>query len=283
MIRSLNITDPARVCLPWWSDVEMLQGQERIEFKPGLNILWGPNGSGKSTILKAMARMLHCEQGGTQTVTNDSFGAVFGSKYTKGRPDIEGYCDGALPEHDGQPVLYFDPGALVGLLGKGAAFDWDFGMAGLQNAMFKGSAGETTMMRANSAMMTIFRNQPVPEVTWKKRCPEEPDDQSDEHQVRSWEKHQTVEETLRGTLEDTGVATLLLDEPDRSLDIPVQARYWLQLGLVTTRHQVIAASHSVFAMDIPNAHYVEIQDDYLERSRQQLELYLKLRNRPEKK
>lgn len=52
MIEALEIEDPTRTCIPW-PKVAWLQ--ERVEFSPGLNILFAPNGSGKSTVLTTIA------------------------------------------------------------------------------------------------------------------------------------------------------------------------------------------------------------------------------------
>ena len=66
MISAIIVKDPSNTPIKWWNDVEWLKGRKKIEFKPGLNILFGPNGSGKSTVLSAIAQMLMCEQGGDQ-------------------------------------------------------------------------------------------------------------------------------------------------------------------------------------------------------------------------
>ena len=50
-------------------------------------------------------------------------------------------------EHDGHGVRHFDPSHAAGLLGGGSAFDDDFFSSGVMNAMFKGSAGQTTGFR----------------------------------------------------------------------------------------------------------------------------------------
>ena len=269
MIRALLVTDPMRACTPWWHKVEEFEGRDRFEFKPGLNILWGPNGSGKSTILRAMARALHCEQGGTQVVTDTSKREMQagGGKAMKNGIRFEGYSDGVLPEHDGSPVVFFDPSDAVGLFG--GAFDDDFMDLGIMNAMNDVSAGQTTMMRSNDAMAPIFKGEMPPEVKWRvqKAEPQRPDPGWGRER---WDVLRGIEETLEGTLHPTGIPTILLDEPDRSLDIPLQARFWLGLARAGTHGhvQIIAASHSVFALGLSGVNYIELVDDYLQRSTQ---------------
>ena len=68
----------------------------------------------------------------------------------------------------------------------------------------------------------------------------------------------------------SGVPTLLLDEPDRSLSIPWAANMWLNIA---ERHgaskevQIIAATHCPFALDLPNVNYIETEPGYLDQCR----------------
>lgn len=265
MIKELRVTDPSAACTPWWKEVEGLKGRDRIEFEPGLNIIWGPNGSGKSTVITALARMLHCEQGGTQLVTSTSMHNLRGSMRN-------GIPDGVMPIHDGQPVVYFDPGNRVGLIG--GAFDWDFGDMGLRNTAFRGSHGQTTMMRAETALVSIIKNTPPPKASWKMREPSAnpPSESASDYDKQRWQTLDTVRRILAGTEKDSGRFTCLLDEPDRSLDIPLQFRYWLKLAeaVLVNDVQIIAASHSVFALDLPGVNYIEFKPGYLEQCRHTL-------------
>lgn len=278
MIRKLNITDPLRACVPWWHKVKRFEGMSDLEFKPGLNILWGPNGSGKSTVIKAIATSTHCIQGGVQTVTQHSAREMFGggTYAMKNGVRFEGYSDGVLPDHDGSPLAYFDPSNAVGLIG--GQFDDDFFMQGVQNTMFNGSAGQTTMMRSDHVLGPILQGTAVPEPQWKVRGGEPgPDapDPSDRWGLEQWEKSRLIQATLNGTGEPVGTPTILLDEPDRSLDIPLQHRFWTLMAMAGLRGhvQIIAASHSVFALDLPGAHYIEFEDGYLDKSLRSTKLF----------
>ena len=268
MIRKLLVTDPGRACVPWWHKVDSLKGRETFEFEPGLNILWGPNGSGKSTVIKAIARALHCEQGGVQVVTQHSHYEMFcgGTYAMKNGVRFEGYSDGVLPSHDGSPVAYFDPSVAVGIIW--GSLDNDFFDLGLMNTIHNVSAGQTTMMRGEHTMRPIFRGTPPPAVEWRVPMPEADPPENDWGRER-WEHQRAIQATLNGTLKPTGIPTILLDEPDRSLDVPIQHKFWTNVGHAGLHGhvQIIAASHSVFALEIPGAHYIEFENGYLERSR----------------
>lgn len=252
MISEVIIQDVNRACVPHAPKVPFLRTISRVEFRPGLNILWGPNGSGKSTLLSAIARMLHCEQGGRTCVTEHSIDEVFTvpSEQFKLGDRSKTMADGILPVHDGQPMTHCDPSVAVGLVGGMAGFDYDFFGEGTDNAMFSGSAGETTSRRMQAALLAVVDPAKyVRPVTWKAR--------------KEGSRAEAVAEFLKGTL-PKGQPTVILDEPDRSLSMKFQAGLWHNLASKYSKNaQVIVASHSPLALDIPDAHYVETSSGYL--------------------
>ena len=68
-----------------------------------------------------------------------------------------------------------------------------------------------------------------------------------------------------------GPLTVLLDEPDLHLDIPSQANLWKQLVDLAKREQVIVTSHSVFAVAVPGAAYIDLVPGYLAECRKSVE------------
>lgn len=267
-IDAIRISDPTTTALKWWSEVPFLKDKEHIPFEPGLNILWGPNGSGKSTALKLIARMLHCHQGGFQKVTATSRREVF----ENARPP-----SGARLEYDGLPVMHFDPGHAVGLVGGMAAFDHDFGDEGIANAMIRESSGQSTARRANKLLLALLGREEVPPVTWVRG---EPSIKEVKEEFHEWKRSQLEREnletewllsTLKGDREpvEGSRPTFLLDEPERSLDLPLQAGFWNRVPvLVYSRGvQVIVATHSPFAVNVPGANYIEFKEGYLEECR----------------
>ena len=275
MISELLIEDLNRSCVHHARDVPFLRGRKEIAFKPGLNILWGGNGVGKSTILSAIARMLHCEQGGRTTVTKDSLDAVFtvpGAGITSRigeRSETMAY--GLVPVHDGQCVLHVDPGHAVGLLMGGAAFDWDFGDQGVANTMFRGSSGQTTSQRLNAALNAIIRGPGAwPKMEWR----------VDRKAAWTLKRTEQVAEYLEGTLPAGLQPTVLLDEPDRSLSLKLQAGLWTNLATKFTNVQIIAASHSPFALRLPGVNYIEMTPGYLAECEDVVDMYLLGQLRP---
>jgi len=67
---------------------------------------------------------------------------------------------------------------------------------------------------------------------------------------------------------EKGQRTLLLDEPERALDILAQVNTWGLLRAYADTYQLFVASNSLVAIDIPEANYIEIANDgYLEKAR----------------
>lgn len=256
MIRSFEIHDPTNTSVDWMAKVPALSKPRKFEFKPGLNILWGKNGSGKSTLIKALARLLHCEQGSVPTLSQNSIREMFDRRRSLTDPDMAAFTKAMTLDHDGQGVRYFDPSVAVGLIGGGAGFDDDFFGMGVANVMFKGSAGETTMFRFDKLVAEIIKGD-VPDVDRKISASRVND---------LWAARvNTAESFLKGS-GDLGPPTVLLDEPERSYDIPHQYGIWRFIRALSSKIQFIVASHSFFALRLPEAHYIEMEKGYLTNS-----------------
>jgi predicted ATPase len=235
VIHKLYIKNPEKTPCKWWPKVEGLKGRRTFRFTPGLNILWGRNGVGKSTVLTALARYFHCEQGGRSIVTGHSVREMQPSLLS------DKFLTGAEVEHDGQCVFYINPGMAVGLMGGGAAFDDDFFMEGITNTMAHISAGQTTLMRTNMVMKHLEKG--VPEIEYK-------------HNVGK-EAKEVIEGMLKPT-HDKGPVTILCDEPDRSVDLDFARQLWDILPRAAAGRQIIVATHHVFALNAPGANFIDI-------------------------
>ena len=244
MIHRVEFRDLEQSCVPWAKDIAWFKGKKSIEFKPGLNLIYGPNGTGKSTLLSIIARMLCCAQGGTQFVTEDAISLRAGNGF-------KGPLLGTVPIHDGRPVVHFDPGARVGLVG--GSFDYDFMEEGLANTMRKVSSGQTTMSRSGTALGCLTGSVPWPEVRWKHNAYKEKDG---------------LLAFLAGNCADeerTETPTVLLDEPTRSIDIDKDFQLWRGIAKFAKSKnvQVIAPTHSVVPLGMEGVHFIETQEGYV--------------------
>ena len=258
MIHSLNLHTPSDTPIGWLGEVATLKKPREFSFKPGLNVLWGRNGSGKTTILKLLATLLHCEQGGRSIITQDSISALcdrvmgFGVRYPK--LTRESMLASLTLKHDGQSTRHFNPEHAKGLSAGGAAFDWEFGMEGIQNAMFKGSSGQTTMRRLSDILADLHEEKPVPAV----------EDRTQKHMNDIWMEKVEISKLLLKGEGKKGPPTLLMDEPERSFDLPLQVQCWRFIRVHSAKNQIIVASHSPFALNIPEATYHEMEPGYLD-------------------
>lgn len=243
--------------------IPFLAHRKALVFRPGLNVLFGPNASGKSTVLQMLATHLAAAQGGISTVTEAWVREVvdFGlGRRGCGTPSLR---LGFRVVHDGQPVLFADPRQAVGLAAGGCAFDNDFFDQGVQNTLTRGkvATGEQTLRRLDAVLAVLQGKAAMPtaiQATISKNA------------VNSiWEEAISLAETLLvpGLPAVGGAAplpTILLDEPESGLGIPLQARLWNVLAETAQArtYQVIVASHSVFALGLGGAHYLDTAQGY---------------------
>lgn|GEM_PF-6966502 len=249
MIHSVEIKLPTKTPVKWLGTVERFKKPCTVTFKPGLNILWGPNGCGKTTLLTLLARLFQCEQGGATTITENSIHEFFSSIGLTNRENPRGVLDSYDVRHDGKGVRFFNPAHARGMMAGGGAFDDDFFGEGIQNLLFKGSAGQTTLFRFEQILQEYLETGTAPEVQSAINR-----DFVNEHWV---ERLDIIQEFLRANSEP-GPATILMDEPERSLSLPLQGQMWRFIRAYANVAQFIVASHAVFALNIPEANYIEL-------------------------
>lgn len=245
MIRKLSIVDVNATPISWWPNVNALRNFREITFEPErVNVLWGPNGIGKSTIVLALARLTHCEQGGVPKVTKQSIGHFV---------DHLGKVNSGLRlSADGQPTFHYDPNARVGLIGNGVAFDPDFFSEGVLQTMSTMSSGQQTKRNTARILDHAVTTTGIDSTLLCK--------------VTDDALRDVLANGLSNTTGETGRPTLLLDEPGRSIDLPNQVAMWQSL-MRQTRFQLIVATHSPFALEIEGAKYLDLQPGYLEECR----------------
>lgn len=250
MIDGLVINDPNDTPIKWWGKNEALKNLASAKFSPGLNILWGKNGAGKSSLLTLMARLFHAEQSRFSVVTTSSISELYSA--TGKRPK------GIEVIHDGQGIAYFDPQHKVGLVGGMAGFDDDFFSEGVAAMFNRGSSGQTV----SSGLGEIFAKL-------KDKATLNPEFRIKKGSVNSlWAKRAEAIESFFSPSMEKGKITILLDEPDRSLDIPTQKLIWRGLRNLSQKYQLIVASHSTFAVDVKDAIYIELSSGYLAECRE---------------
>lgn len=254
MISKITINDYKNVPIKWWSKIESLSTIKELTFTRGLNIFWGKNGSGKSSILRLIAKMFHAEQGRYSFVSSESMSELFGFSSAK-KDTTNTVLNSVSIEHDNQGLMYFDPDHRPGLIGGMAGFDYDFMDAGMSSIFSKGSSGQLNVHNVSSLLTNIKEAKPTQPV----------------YKVSSkYDKRvDKVKEFFKGSLPD-GPPTFLLDEMDRSVDMPYQLGLWRFLQEKSKTCQIIVASHSPFAVEVAGANYIEFSPGYLNACKQSI-------------
>lgn len=282
MIESITYTPVAESLVPWATDLPYFQRTPTTQFKPGLNILFGANGSGKSTLLHLLALSLAAAQGGTSVVTTTWMSDIFG--WSAG---IKLPCDVV---HDGQPIMSFDARATEGLIGGG--FDDDFFQLGFENTMARGSSGERILQRADRMLAVLVHAKQDGEPVEPKKStasartrkagakskkvtesrpipvfPKEVEWRVSRDRVNSvWADRVPAIEKLLAARCPQGPQTMLFDEPESGCSLQWQAGLWRNLfaQVDPEKYQLIIATHSPFALGLPNANYIELSPGYVD-------------------
>lgn len=232
------------------ADLDFFKGKRKLEFKPGLNILYGPNGCGKSTILKILADTMCATQGGLSVLTQNALSEtvdIWGNGKDKIALEVA---------HDGQPVMFCDPRTTVGL--SSGAFDDDFFEKGLVEVTErrKKSHGQASVARLG-AVIGVLNGKLEPPTQVKRNFAK--------GAVNSlWGKGIDVVEARMQGQGAKGQFTILLDEPESNFSLRWQRNLWSMIAdpLVAARLQVIVASHSLFALGIEHANYLDLVEGH---------------------
>lgn len=242
------------------ANVPFFKGRKALSFKPGLNVLFGPNGCGKTTALQMLARTMVATQGGVSVITEasvqDGVDMMRSLGCRRGGKAQMASKVGLDVAHDGQPVVFCDPRASVGLIG--GAFDDDFMQAGITEMMGnrRRSHGQAAAARSNVALGVLMGKLQFPKEVVRRV--------SRERVNNVWcEALDVLEAQMKPSIE-RGQPSVLLDEPEANFSLVWQARLWELLAQPTIAEsfQVIVATHSSFALGITHAHYIDFEQGF---------------------
>lgn len=223
-----------------------------IDFKPGINIVIGENGAGKSTIFKMITDITASYKGGVSTYTSSWFGDI-------GYDDI---LSGITGKINALPFYSYDSKHSIGLY-KGH-FDDDFISEGIKSLQTKGSSGQVSSIKIDH-ILNIIKGKEKPITEYDSKC-------NVQWQIDRNKNTIVALERIKSNMIESGITTLLFDEPELHISLEKQSKLWDCIHSVFGKQdeiQVIVVSHSPFAFaDIfRDAHYIEITKGYREKYR----------------
>lgn len=258
MITSIKITDNRQTPFHFLPDVKAFKNGSELVFKPGVNIIIGENGSGKSTLLNLIAKYMLCEDSMCTRIPHKA-------------SDFPRIWDESDNVFDGIEIYADYVGKVFHLLPHMEMQEDDI-MGNFQNfsSYVNGvscSSGEKGIVSINSLFSVMFGQDnyafPIAELTqmgknsnslWNKRI----------KALLSFYAHKRV----KITKEDFEY-TVLMDEPDRNLDIKNIMQVYDILAFHKPQTQIIAVVHNpalIYKLSKLNCvHFVEMTKGYLKK------------------
>lgn len=263
MIRSIKILSE------WPADVPTLKGKT-FSFDKKLTVLFGRNGSGKTTLLRTAGAYAGCHQHGGWS----SFVTPLESKdpwldAARKRLPYPEQFRWLAPGHAVADVEWDGAPAFLHLAqesdAKLTSFDDQHDILGDGFGMFhdskiKSSSGQLRLRRLEQLRATLNRAPDLSRVKQKT---------VNDLWMGAEERFVNYVTSLRSKQgKSKEIVTVLLDEPDRSMDLEIQAKFW-EVGipkLVSAGFQVVVATHSPFALFVasccPGAKLIDMDPGY---------------------
>ena len=265
MIKEVKVTSGFAANLPCLKD--------KIEFKPGLNVLFGPNGCGKSTTLKIMGAYCGIKGGGWSRFPDPldlKRGVGESIKKTKLPDAFKGLSPAGCEAKviwDGTPSFLNHSGndnPMATVFFESADESPD-GMTDMHEQI------GLMMGKPSEGQLRIHKLRKVLEIALK---PPDLTKIPDRMVNDTWKEGWTIFAKYVSKLDRTGPATLLLDEPDKSLSIENQIMFWKDIiPKMSTKLQLIVASHSPFCINV-KANFIDMQNGYLEETRKAVHSFM---------
>ena len=267
MIRSVTVRDARCAPYSYVADIPALKEGTTIEFKPGINIIVGANGCGKSTLIKTIATYLLCGNGCMKTPTGyNAVGDAVNDRHLWDPTEGEKLLDGVDVAHDYNGVAFILRNSYE--MEEGDALrDMDSFVSAYKRRV--SSMGENTMFSIQTLCDVMFADKGVeylafPVANLKKIM----DNAGDvwKERIRQLLQYYKRNQVTDLTPEDFQY-TVLMDEPDRNLDIYNLDQVADILSQDKEMTQLIATVHNPLLIarlsQKPNVNIIEMTEGYV--------------------
>ena len=243
-------------------------GTKNFKFKPGFNVLFGPNACGKSTILKALANYSSIKTGGWSRLQEPLDLVDFGNKGATKLPQdfakLSRKAFEAQVDWDGTPTFYHhaknsDAGNFSYLVES--ADESHDGMTTMEDQLATIFGHPSQGQQRITKMVKLFQLLKQPPVLTSHK----------EKANSVWMECYDRQVKYFNSLPRTGPVTVILDEPESSLDITNQIAFWSKVMPMLKQYQVIVATHSPFLFTMPGeVNLIDMHPGYAQACRDQL-------------
>ena len=274
-----SITPNKFLAVPWLETSLIMKARPVIEFsisKP--NVIIGPNGSGKSALLTALSMLTLTYYEDTSTFEshyiNMSDSDVFWRKNDDGKDWWErsrlSYLSGLSYSGDIVPTLYYRPNRMPGNERSvaHAMMTGYFDQAREYARMTEYKSSGQKSQAIQELMFRVLRGEQQLEFTSRLGDP----DKLTEIDARYYSGDIDSKTNLFKTFylnRKTDSQTVILDEPEQSLDLEAEIALWQALKQPHSKTQVICATHSLYPILHPqHFNVIETVPGYADRIRQ---------------
>lgn len=257
MITSIKITDNQRTPFRYLPDVPAFENGSEFIFRPGVNVIIGENGSGKSTLLNLIARYTFCEKSMASQIprTAIEFPNIF---------DDDKVWDGIAIHADylGK-VFHFLPHMEM----EEDSILNSFQNFGLYGAGISSSSGEKGIISINTLFQFMFGQD---DYAFPIKGLKEMSKEANPLWAARIKSLLTYFANNRVKITETDFEyTVLMDEPDRNLDIKNIMQVYGILSYHKPQTQIIAVVHNpalIYKLSkLDCVHFVEMTKGYLKK------------------
>lgn len=262
MIEKIIIKDNSKSPLNYISDIKALANGKEYNFKKGVNIIIGPNGCGKSTLLELASCYLWVHDQMQSKVSNsineypnlfDRFGFTDDMKFNDGiivKHDYQTKAFRLRPKSDFKAEECFKSRESFGLFGNSVS----------------SSVGEQTILSVSSLFDVMFNKTkdysfPIKKI---KELAEQSNDvwKSNYNRLLKYYKNNRI-----SCSQDDYEFTVLMDEPDRNLDIDNLQQVYGILSERKEHTQIIAIVHNPILIyklsKLKDINFIQMERGYL--------------------